>query len=83
MYCRVKPTAAQWISLISSAGVPAGAGQWFGCISTAAPATASRSGRGYPRGMNEDQVRQLIHDAIRDHEMRVAVISGVIGMLLR
>lgn len=32
--------------------------------------------------MNEDQVRQLIHDAIRDHEIRVAVISGVMGALL-
>lgn len=32
--------------------------------------------------MNEDQVRQLIHDAIRDHEMRVAALSGVLGALL-
>lgn len=32
--------------------------------------------------MNEDQVRWLIHDAIRDHEIRVAVISGLFGALL-
>lgn len=32
--------------------------------------------------MDEDQVRQLIHDAIRDHEARVAAISGVIRALL-
>lgn len=32
--------------------------------------------------MDEDQVRQLIHDAIRDHEIRVAAISGVMGAIL-
>lgn len=32
--------------------------------------------------MNEDQVRRLIEEAIRDHEIRVAVVSGVMGVLL-
>lgn len=32
--------------------------------------------------MDEDQVRQIVNDAIRDHEVRVAAISGVIGALL-
>lgn len=29
--------------------------------------------------MDEDQARQIVNDAIRDHEVRVAAISGVIG----
>lgn len=32
--------------------------------------------------MDEEQVRRLIEDAIRDHEIRVAAISGVLGVLL-
>lgn len=32
--------------------------------------------------MDEERVRELIHEAIRDHEARVAAISGVLGMLL-
>jgi hypothetical protein len=32
--------------------------------------------------MDEQQVRRLIEDAIRDHEIRVAAISGVLGVLL-
>lgn len=32
--------------------------------------------------MNEEQVRELIDAAIRDHEIRVAAISGVLGALL-
>ena len=32
--------------------------------------------------MDEDRVRRLIEDGIRDHEIRVAVISGVLGALL-
>lgn len=32
--------------------------------------------------MDEEHVRRLIEDAIRDHEIRVAVMSGVLGVLL-
>lgn len=32
--------------------------------------------------MDEDRVQQLIQEAIRDHEIRVAAISGALGMLL-
>lgn len=32
--------------------------------------------------MDEDQVRLLIEGAIRDHEIRVAAISSVVGALL-
>lgn len=45
-------------------------------------ATAAALIRRYRPAMNEDQVRRLIHDAIRDHEIRVAVISGLFGALL-
>ena len=30
--------------------------------------------------MDEEQVRRLIEEAIRDHEIRVAVMSGVLGV---
>jgi hypothetical protein len=32
--------------------------------------------------MTPEEVRQLINQAIRDHEVRVAAISGVMGTLL-
>jgi hypothetical protein len=32
--------------------------------------------------MSEDQVREIVAAAIREHELRVAVISGVMGTVL-
>lgn len=32
--------------------------------------------------MTEDQVREIVAAAIREHELRVAVISGVLGSVL-
>ena len=32
--------------------------------------------------MTEEQVRELVAAAIREHELRVAVISGVLGSVL-
>jgi hypothetical protein len=36
----------------------------------------------HPEGMTEQQVRELVAAAIREHELRVAVISGVLGSVL-
>jgi len=33
-------------------------------------------------GMSEDQVREIVAAAIREHELRVAVISGALGTVL-
>lgn len=32
--------------------------------------------------MSQDEIQQLIDHAIRDHEIRVAAISGVLGIIL-
>lgn len=32
--------------------------------------------------MNENRVRELIQEAIREHELRVAAVSGAMGALL-
>jgi hypothetical protein len=46
------------------------------------PTTCALGGCSYSPPMDEDQVRLLIEGAIRDHEIRVAAISGVVGALL-
>ena len=48
----------------------------------ATPAAAIVVQRRYSLAMDEQQVQRLIEDAIRDHEIRVAAISGVLGVLL-
>lgn len=32
--------------------------------------------------VSQDEIQRLINSAIRDHEIRVAVVSGVMGALL-
>ena len=36
----------------------------------------------HPEDMTEEQVRELVAAAIREHELRVAAISGVLGSVL-
>jgi hypothetical protein len=36
----------------------------------------------HPDGMTEQQVKEIVAAAIREHELRVAVISGVLGSVL-
>ena len=38
--------------------------------------------RWHPVGMTEEKVRELVAAAIREHELRVAVISGALGTVL-
>jgi hypothetical protein len=47
------------------------------------PAATDWLERGWhPVGMSEDQVREIVAAAIREHELRVAVISGTLGTVL-
>jgi hypothetical protein len=47
-----------------------------------AAATDWRGNRWHPVGMTEKQVKEIVAAAIREHEMRVAVVSGVLGSVL-
>lgn len=38
--------------------------------------------RGYPAGMSKQEIQHLINRAIREHELRVALWSGLLGALL-
>jgi hypothetical protein len=44
--------------------------------------TAGRGNRWHPDGITEEQVKEIVTAAIREHELRVAVISGVLGSVL-
>jgi hypothetical protein len=45
-------------------------------------ATDWRDNQWHPVGMTEQQVKEIVAAAIREHELRVAVISGVMGSVL-
>lgn len=52
-------------------------------LGTMVPMTTDRlAWRWHPDGMTEQQVREIVAAAIREHELRVAVISGVLGSVL-
>jgi hypothetical protein len=44
--------------------------------------TAWHGIRWHPDGMTEEQVKEIVAAAIRQHELRVAVISGAAGTAL-
>ena len=51
-------------------------------LGTVASATIRHIGRGYPAGMSKQEIQHLINCAIREHELRVALWSGLAGALL-
>ncbi len=48
----------------------------------AASATGRASAHRYPAGMSQHDIEALINRAIREHELRVALWSGLLGAVL-
>jgi hypothetical protein len=69
-------------SRISKRDFMAGSLLPFGNPDHVAAVTAWHRCRWHSDGMTEEQVRELVATAIREHELRVAVISGVLGSVL-